>query len=530
MMRPRSKLLICAALIVAVFIVFGRASWFGFIDYDDSDYVKYFTARPPGITVENIRWAFTTFTFSNWHPLTWISYLLDRAWFNTAPGMMHVENILLHAGSSVLLFLMLEQSTAKGWRSAIVAGLFAVHPVHIESVVWLAERKDVLSMFFLLLSWLIYVKYAEQPSALKYVLLLISYAASLMSKAMGVTFPLLLLLWDVWPLRRATLPFVTKRWSALIVEKIPLMVLSVIVSILTFAAQRAGRSLYTLNSLSIMERISNAALSYLQYIATTLLPTNLTVFYPLPKSFPFGEMIASMLLLAIITAAVLRWGRLRLYLPVGWFWFVGALVPMIGLVQVGSQAMADRYNYLPSIGLLIAIVWGMADLIGWRGAGKFILSGAASAAIVACSVLTWIQVGYWKDPPTLFNRALAVTSDNWVAHMHLGNDLAKHEKYSLAADEFVKVIEINPAYAEAYYNLGNCIYFSDPAKSIQVYKKSIELAPYDERGYLNLANALFTIGHFNEAAEQCRLALKLDPDSLQARKYLEECEGALHPH
>jgi hypothetical protein len=519
------KTFICILLVLAVWIVYGRACGFGFIDCDDSNYVGYVSAQPAGFTWDNLRWAATTFTFSNWHPLTWISYLLDRSWFNDNPGIMHAENILLHAANSALLFLVLERSTGKSWRSAMVAALFALHAMHVESVVWIAERKDVLSMFFLLMSWLIYVEYTRRPSVLKYLILTTSFALSLASKAMGVTFPILLLLWDVWPLGRLTWRS-GKEWSRAILEKVPLLLLSLIVSILTVLAQRAGRSLSTLDSIPLGPRLANAALGCAVYVAKLIVPVDLAVFYPMRFTFPPMAVGSAILLLALITAGAMRIGKTKSYLVIGWFWFLVSLLPMIGLVQVGQQSIADRYSYLPSIGISIAIVWGLSDLFGTGALGKGILTAAGAGVLGVFALLTWRQVGYWTDAQTLFSHTAAVTDQNWFAYCHLGNAFAKRGDYSAATEEYLKTIEFNPNYAEAYCNLGNCIYMVDPARAIPLYLKTIELEPEDSKGYIDLANAYYALGRMNDAADDYRKGLERDPGSAAARDGLEKARRA----
>jgi hypothetical protein len=503
--------------VLAVWIVFGRACGFGFVDFDDSDYVRFVSARPVGMEWENVRWAFTTFTFSNWHPLTWISYLLDRAWFSTAAGGMHAENIFIHAINSALLFLVMEKSTRRMWASAMVAGLFALHPMHVESVVWIAERKDVLSMFFLLLSWLVYAGYARRPTGVKYLLIFVFFAASLGSKAMGVTFPVLLLLWDIWPLGR-------RGMGRLLLEKVPLLLLSAVVCVLTIEAQRSGNSLSSLAGVSLGDRLGNAAAGYLGYLGKLLMPVNLAVFYPMRPLVP-AVVAAAIVFVIGASAAALRLQKRAPYLAFGWFWFLLSLLPMLGVVQVGWQAMADRYSYLPSIGIFVIVVWGVSEFAAAR---RGIVVGLGIVVLTTCGLLTWIQVGYWKDASTLFEHALAVTDQNWLAHFHLGNVAAGRGDYGAAAAEYSETIAINPNYSEAYCNLGNCIYVVDPEKSIPLYVKAIELQPRDAKWYINLGNAYLSLGRVKEAGNEYREATRLDPGSELAREGVEASERRMH--
>jgi hypothetical protein len=411
----------------------------GFVNLDDGLYV---TGNPhvrQGLTRESLAWAMTANVANNWHPLTLLSHLLDVQLFGLDPAGHHATSLLLHLANVLLLFAVLTKMTGAPGRSAAVAALFAVHPAHVESVAWVAERKDMLSALFWLLAMGAYERYARRPSPGRYLLVALAMALGLAAKPMVVTLPFALLLLDVWPLERLQLG-----WKRLIIEKLPLLALSAASSLITLRYQRT--SLAPLDVLPWSFRLAGAAVSYAAYLGKLLLPRNLAVFYPVPLEIPAWEILGAVTLLAAITAVSVWKARRAPWLLVGWLWFLGTLVPVIGLVQVGRQAMADRYTYLPSIGLFLAIVWGIWELAGER---RVLLATAAAAVIALLAVGTWRQANYWKDSDALYRHALAVTHGNYLAHLGLAKALAAERDWNGAAEQYRAALALRPGLVEA---------------------------------------------------------------------------------
>ncbi|HPC48095.1 MAG TPA: hypothetical protein PLW83_08605, partial [Deltaproteobacteria bacterium] len=408
------------------------------MNFDDPPYVTHNPHVLKGITAEGFRWAFTSVYGSNWHPLTWISHMLDVELFGMNAGMHHLTNTLLHALNSVLLFLVLEAATKARGKSALVALLFAVHPLHVESVAWVAERKDVLSTFFGMLATAAYIAYANRPSAWRYLVVAIAFVLGLMAKPMLVTLPLVLIILDFWPLERilpdGKRPDAAARpeggmprlpLSRLILEKAPLFALSAASSAVTVYAQYTGGSVRTLDEIPLYQRTANAIVSYVMYLVKTAVPSGLAAFYPFPEAIPAAKVIACGVFLAGVTAAAWALRKRRPYLIAGWLWYVVTLVPVIGLVQVGRQSMADRYTYLPLVGIFVIVVWGADDVLK-----RFTRSTKPAAALAAIGLAvlmtaTYFQVGVWKDSTALFSHAVAVTQGNYIAHYNLGCELQK---------------------------------------------------------------------------------------------------------
>src|SRR2546421_11526812 len=386
---------ICFSLMVLVWLVFGQTLWHDFVNYDDPRYVYENTKITGGLSISGTAWAFTHIHSMNWHPLTTISHMLDCQLYGVKAGGHHFTNVLLHSIAAMLLFIALLEMTGAFWRSAFVAAVFAIHPLHVESVAWIAERKDVLSGVFFMLTLLAYVCYVRSPRVGHYLVVIFAFACGLMSKPMLVTLPFVLLLLDYWPLAR-----IKGQFGKRVLEKIPLIALSGVSSFITFLVQKGavGRA----EDLPILERINNAVISYVLYIWQMLWPVNLAVFYPHPENrLPLWEIVSCLLLLIRITAAAILLRKQRSYLITGWFWYLGMLVPVIGLVQVGWQGHADRYTYLPQIGLYLALTWAVADMTALYQHRRVALSTAAILIIAALSSGAWIQTSYWRDSETL---------------------------------------------------------------------------------------------------------------------------------
>ncbi len=388
------SIVICLLLALATVAIYAQTGTHKYLAYDDDQYVYENAWVKAGLTVSNIAWAFTTFFYANWHPLTWISYMLDFSLWGDNPGAQHLENVAFHLACALLLFVVLTRMTRRPWRAALVAAIFAVHPLHVESVAWIAERKDVLSTFFEMLTLLLYVRYTAKPGVSRYLALAMMFAVSLLAKSMAVTFPFVLLLIDYWPLRRIHWPPSPTAIRPLMVEKLPLLEMSAVASVLAYVAQRNWGAVASLSHLSLATRAGNAAVAYVAYLGKTFWPTDLAVFYPARAPDPGSATLALALLLAV-TFLAWRWIKTRPYFAVGWLWFVGMLVPVIGLVQVGIQAMADRYTYMPMVGLSIAIVWTVGDFVETRRELRLAAVAATIFGLLALSVAAFQQTEYW---------------------------------------------------------------------------------------------------------------------------------------
>ncbi len=474
-LRKREPILICLLLGVLTLAVFRQVTRYDFVRFDDDVYITMMThVLQYGISVPTITWAFLTTYNANWHPLTWISYLADVELFEFHAGGFHLTNLLLHVANVVLLFLVLRRMTKNMWRSAFVAALFAVHPLHVESVAWISERKDVLSTLFWILTMRAYVQYTERATFGRQLVVWVVFALGLMAKPMLVTLPLVLLLMDFWPLRRLRLlDDKHGRGSSLmdlVWEKMPLFGLSMASCLITYQAQQASGATEAMGVFPFPLRAANALVSYVRYIGKTLLPINLSVFYPHPgNSIPVWQIIGSAALLVIITALVVRAAKSRPYLFVGWFWYMITLIPVIGLVQVGRQAMADRYTYVPLIGLFIAAAYARVGVweygsVGEKATGRSRLR-AAALPIVACIVVgvlafgAWRQTGYWKDSITLFGHGIAVTRDNHTLHANMALALDDQGRHEEAIKHNREAIRIDPDSPQAHNNLAVELYF-----------------------------------------------------------------------
>jgi len=494
---------ICALLIV-VLLAYWPVYKNGFV-YDDLEYV---TANPHvqhGLTLDEIKWSLTSLQSSNWHPLTWMSHMLDGQLYGPNPIGHHATNLIFHLANVLLLFALLSRTTGAFWPSAFVAALFGVHPLHVESVAWVAERKDVLSTFFWLLTMLAYVRYSKRSSLGNYGLVVGLFILGLASKPMLVSLPFVLLLMDYWPLERMK----RVRIGRLILEKLPLLLISAGSSVITYYAQQKGGALATAELYPMSVRIPNALVAYMGYISKMLWPVRLAAFYPHPgKNLPLWEAAAAGMALILITALALWMARKRPYLAVGWLWYVGTLVPVIGLVQVGNQAMADRYAYIPLIGLFIALTWGLAEFLRGKAAAV-----GACAVLLIFAVLTRMQLPYWHDDITLYEHAIAVTRDNYVAHVNLGTVL-KDQNESIK--HYREAITIKPDGFLAYHNLGSVL--AEQGKldeAIPYFRKAIKLHPNYFEAYTDLGVALMHKGVFDEAYADMTEALKINPQYAQ---------------
>ncbi|MBI3585788.1 MAG: tetratricopeptide repeat protein [Ignavibacteriales bacterium] len=511
MKNPRVILFLIVLLTIGIY---WQVSHHDFIPYDDDKYVQNNEHVQSGFTRENISWAFTSGHASNWHPLTWLSHTADVQIFGLDPGKHHLVNLVFHCVNIVLLFFVLFRLTGNEWHSLVVAALFALHPLHVESVAWIAERKDVLSMMFFLLTVYAYTVYVQTPSSWRFIVVWIVYALGLMSKPMLVTVPFILLLLDYWPLKRLNMGAAgfSSRISDLSWEKFWLFVLALLSSNITYLVQKAGKAVSTLDSTSLAVRIANALVSYVTYIVKTFVPINLAVFYPhVGETLPLWQVIGSGILLLLITGLAIAKAKNHPYGVVGWLWFVGTLVPVIGLVQVGAQAMADRYMYLPHIGLFIVITWGIAEGFRHVSHSKTILAFSAMVIVATLSFLTWKQTRYWENGRTLFEHTIAVTENNWLAHHNLAWALMKEGHLEDARAHFLKTLELYPSFAVAHYNLGNVL--KDETKyeeAIDQYRETLRLDSSLTNAYIDWGVSLTKQGKQVEAIEQYAKAIHAD--------------------
>ncbi len=599
--KTRRTILVCALLSAVTLLTFWPQTGHDFITYDDSFYLTENTHVQQGLTWANVAWALRTGEAGNWHPLTWLSHLLDVQLFGLRPGWHHLTSLLLHTANAVFLFLLLQRMSDATWRSAFVAALFALHPLHVQSVAWAAERKDVLSAFFFMLTLLAYAKYVEKsecrmqnaessntpqatrltfhalgypPPSFYYVLALVHFALGLMSKPILVTLPFVLLLLDYWPLQRLRLSTLNSRPSTtqpdprastfdlrlstlfrLSLEKLPFLALSAASCAMTLWAQRAGGAVVPVAVLAFPQRLANAIVAYAGYLEKMFWPAHLTILYPLGGDVPTGALILWGAVLAAVTAWVMRNFRCRPYLAVGWCWYLGMLVPVIGLVQVGMQRMADRYTYLPLIGVFVMFAWEIPERLGkWR-LSRNVLAAVASLALAACVAATSRQLGYWKDSEHLFGHALEVTPANYItldnygrallkqgklpealrsfgaavalapeldaARCGLGTTLMEQGKYDEAADQFLRVLELQPDHIIAQLQLG--IIRGRQGKleqAAEAFSHMLRLHPDDAGAHNNLGNVLAQQGKHEAAVQQFEEAVRLKPDHAGAHNNL----------
>lgn len=520
--------IICILLAAAIISIYWQVIRFEFIELDDPQYIANNFVKQ-GISFDGIRWAFSAVYASNWHPLTWISHMLDIQLFGMNPGMHHLTNTIFHILNTIFLFLLFERMTGALWRSAVIAALFALHPVHVESVVWISERKDVLSTFFWMLTIMGYVWYIQKRNVPRYLVVVLFYILGLLSKPMLVTLPFVLLLLDYWPLNQLKIDqkgdsnsgHITSamRYSSrgpnlsiLLLEKIPLIVFALISCGVTLFAQRSGGAIRTFAEIGLGVRIVNAVNSYIFYLGKALCPVYLSIFYPYPHTFHLLWIISCVLLLLFISTFVLFYVSKFPYLLVGWLWYLGTLIPVIGIVQIGDQSIADRYTYIPLIGIFLMIVWGLGDFFSKCHYRKYFLKIILPIVSIILIVASWSQIGFWKNNQTLFRHALAVTENNYLAHGILGVDLINHGNVDGAIKEYQKAIEINPNYYLGYFRLGQALSVKkEYGKAIDYYLKGLEIKPDDILALNYLGDLLAKIGKTDEAINRYNDSLRIDP-------------------
>jgi tetratricopeptide (TPR) repeat protein len=498
---------VCIVLVLAVLAVFGQTAAFEFVNYDDNGYVYENTHVAGGLSLKGLAWVFTHADCHLYHPLTMLSLMGDYQLYGLYAGGYHLTNVVLHAASAILLFLILRQMTGALWRSAFVAAVFAIHPLRVESVAWVAERKDVLSAFFFMLTLGAYARYVRKPdSPARYLMVAAAFLLALLSKPTVVTLPFVLLLLDYWPLRRFEPP---RKLSGLILEKIPLLALAAGACVMTVLAE--GTAIVSNESIPMPLRIGNALVSLAVYLRQMVWPAELAPFYPLPaKGYPVWTMALSFLLLALMTGGVLAFQRKRRWLLAGWLWYLGMLTPMIGIVQVGGFAHADRFTYLPQIGIYLAVTWLAAE---WR-LSRVVLGGLMTGVLAVLMVCAWKQMAYWQNSETLWTHTLACTIDNATAHKNLGYALLQKGQPDEAITHFLKALEIQPDNGEAHFNLGNILRLNGRTdEAITQYQEAVRLKPSIGQAHNNLGTALRQKGRLDEAIAQYQMALQIEPDN-----------------
>ena len=554
------SLMICAVLVIMNITLFGPVRNHEFINLDDNVYITENAQVREGITPRGILWAFTSIEGCNWHPLTWISHMIDVQLFGLNPAGHHLVNVLFHIANSILLFLVLRKITAALWPSAFVAVLFAVHPLHVESVAWAAERKDVLSTFFWMLTMGAYAFYAARPDLKKYLITLGLFALGLMAKPMLVTLPFVLLLLDFWPLKRwntqeglsrpasrsldisetsrkknkkdkpkapssppkekTFYTTHTQKSLYLLQEKIPFFVLAGLSCTITLIAQFKGGAAATIGEIPLMPRLENALVSYLLYIQKMFWPTDLAIFYPYEKVIPPWQFIGAALLVAAITYISIRFRKNQPWLAVGWFWYLGTLIPVLGLIQVGKQAMADRYTYIPLIGLFFVVTWGIPALLE-KYALKKILSAASISVVIIFSFLTFRQVSFWKDDFTLFGHALQSTPENYLAHCNLGLALTMRGQYEEAYSHFSEALRIFPSSEVANNNIGMLLQKQGRLEEALVYfNKVLQTNPNNVESRKNIGITLSYLGKLDDAYAYFEESRRIKPDDAETHYYM----------
>jgi tetratricopeptide (TPR) repeat protein len=517
--KRRIEIVIYLSLCAACLVVYLQLINCDFVNYDDELYLTKNPYIQAGITLKNVIWAFTTGYASNWHPLTWLSHMLDFKLYGLNPMGHHWTNLQIHIANTLLLFFVLQHMTGAILRSAFVSALFAVHPLHVESVAWIAERKDVLCTFFWILCMYAYVGYVRNPKKKRwYILLIILFPLGLMAKPMIVTLPFVLLLLDFWPLSRFQSIIheqkinVFQAFKTLVWEKTPLFVLTAISCVITFFVQQHGGAVASIQALPLKARAVNAIVSYTSYIGKMIWPSHLAVLYPFREWNPGQVLISGVLLLLISTLAVRTWHR-HPYFFVGWLWYLGTLIPAIGLVQVGAQRMADRYTYIPLIGLFIIIAWAMPDILSkWRDR-RIVLGTISGVMIILFMICSWFQVHHWKNGATLFTHAVKTTNNNSIAYCELGHALNQHGKRDEAIINLLRSLEINPYYAEAHFELGvtleaqgNC------TAAVKQYLEALRINPNHVKAHNSLGIILAKQGNFKDSVYHYKKALQINPE------------------
>jgi len=518
--------LVALLLVLGTLAIYWPVSRYGFSVFDDNDYVLENLVVQSGLTWGSIKWAFTTFYAGNWHPLTWISHMLDCQLFGTNAGMHHVVNLIFHAANSVLLLTLLLRLRISFWPSAFVAALFAWHPLHVESVAWISERKDVLSTFFALLALIFYERFAMQSkikhSKLKifYMLALLAFACALLSKPMFVTLPFVMLLLDFWPLERFKIQgsgFRVKNFSKLLIEKIPFFVLVAASCVVTFLAQRNGGMVASLENVPLANRFENIPLAYADYLLKIFWPAHLAVFYPLPKAISISAIAIALIILIFISVSAWRLRKTQSYFLIGWLWFLGTLVPVIGLVQVGDALIADRYAYFPSIGIFLIVALVVYDVVRKIHWLKSILTASAIFILATYLFLTHQQLNFWRNDVALFSHAVEMAPDNSALRLSLGLALENAGRENDAAREYATAVRLTPDWSRAHGALAQSLANLDRGEeALLEFREALQLEPNRISVINNYGELLSKLDRFGEAQEQFSKAMQLNPSDWRA--------------
>ncbi len=505
------------ALAVSTLLVFWQVRNFDFVNYDDSIYVSGNPHVLKGLTADGVIWAFTTGHAAFWHPLTWLSYMLDWQMFGLNAGGHHLVNLIFHLANTLLLFFVLKKMTNAIWQSAFVTALFALHPLHVESVAWIAERKDVLSTFFWMLTMWAYLQYTRKQGIFRYLMTLLIFALGLMAKPMLVTLPFVFLLLDYWPLNRIK-HFDWQVIYRLVLEKIPFIVLSIASSVIAFLTQQSSSSISSFDALPLKFRIGNALISYMKYIEKLFYPNRLAAFYPHPvENVSVLYAVISAVVLLTVTILVIRFAKNHRYLVTGWFWYLGTLIPVIGIVQVGSFAMADRYTYITLTGLFIIIAWGLPDLLEKWPHRKIVLGLSMVIVLTTLAICAHQQVSCWNNSVTLFSHAIEVTQNNYMAHYNLGMAYSRLGRSTEAIESYKQAIIFKPDYAEAYYTLG--LADSDLGRhqeAIEAFRQVVRIKPDYAEARNALGMAYGKLDRYQKAIEAFRQVVRIKPDDAEA--------------
>ena len=523
---PRHKILIVLGLSAVVLVVFWQVQTFKLVHYDDDSYVAGNHRVLSGLTGESILWAFVNADAGFWHPLTWLSLMLDYEMHGYRPGGYHWTNVLLHLSSVLLLFFVLARMTGALWKSAFVAALFALHPLQVEPVAWVSQRKDMLSTFFMMLTLLAYCRYAEKPGPMRYLYVVLFFALGLMSKPMIVTLPFAMLLLDWWPMGRFQIQrdseteriqdaladrggFSVLSPSRLVYEKLPLIFLAVIASVLVLVTEKGVGALSSFETLPLSARVANAVVSYVTYIGKMIWPAGLAFFYPHPVAIPLWKWLGAATALGASSLWIFRMGKRHPYLPVGWLWYLGTLLPVIGLIQVGPHAMADRYAYIPMIGLSVMIAWGIPALADHVRLRAPLLAVVAVIVLAALASATWFQLGTWRNSEALFSHAIGATKNNYIAHNNLGLAYYGEGRTEEAIREYRAAIAIHPNHAYLYSNLGVALNRTGRyEEALACFQEALRRR--NEGGmHHNLGIALYHLGKYEEALIHFRQAVSL---------------------
>lgn len=518
--QVRPSFIVIFLLVISIVILYYPVTKYGFVNFDDVNYVVKNNHVRDGLTLEGVKWAFFAFYEANWHPLTWISHMIDIQLFGMDPGKFHSVNIIIHSLNAVLLFLFFSKSTGKIGVSSIIAALFAIHPTHVESVAWIAERKDVLSFFFMMLTLISYLKYVSSNKKIPYYVSLFFFALGLMSKPMLVTLPFLLILIDYWPLERlfSTKNNISNETQIIknyhIIEKIPFFIISAISSLITILAQKTGGAVVSINDVSLDMRIGNAVISYIKYLSKIFIPNDLATPYPYPEKISLGIFFIFLIIILTFSILSLYTFKSRRYVLFGWLWFLGTLVPVIGIVQVGSQSMADRYLYIPAIGIYVIIAMSSYNEAIKDKSNKKIFAFLLTVFFIFLAFKSRVQTSYWENGASLFENAIKVTKNNTLAYYNLANEMSGLGNSDKAIEYYLKAININPSEAPFHTNLG--IEYKtkgDYGKAFDHFSTALQLNPDLVEALCNMALILFEkYDSTEEAKNYLSRAIQLKPD------------------